>query len=407
MVRIGGRLVGLDVARCLALLGMMGTHVLDARTPTGGLTLVHLVAGGRASALFAVLAGVSLALMTGRATPVLRGADRRTWAVYAAGLGIRALLIAMIGLVLGALDTGIAVILTYYGVLFCCGIPFLALRARTLAIVAAAWVVAGPVLSQVLRPELPERGVESPSVLQLTDPLQMLSELFVTGYYPVIAWMPYLLIGIALGRLELRSPQVSAMIAILGAAVATSALVLSTWLTGRAGVAGTLADELGLPAGTDVFRAIESGMYGNTPTGGSWDWLLVVAPHSSTPFDVAQTLGSALLVIGLCLLVAGALPPTGVVATAVFFGAGRMTLTLYTLHVVMRIPQVPPADTPGSFGWHVLVVFGIGAVWVALGWRGPLERLVGWPFEQLRRLTRPNPPNPSAPSVPGSPTPAG
>ena len=59
-----GRLVGLDVARCLALLGMVATHVLDERTPAGDLTTAQWLAGGRASALFAVLAGVSLALMT-------------------------------------------------------------------------------------------------------------------------------------------------------------------------------------------------------------------------------------------------------------------------------------------------------------------------------------------------------
>ena len=56
-----GRLVGLDVARCLALLGMVATHVLDARTPDGELATAQWLAGGRASALFAVLAGVSLA----------------------------------------------------------------------------------------------------------------------------------------------------------------------------------------------------------------------------------------------------------------------------------------------------------------------------------------------------------
>ena len=52
-----GRLVGLDVARCLALLGMVATHVLDERTPAGDLTTAQWLAGGRASALFAVLAG--------------------------------------------------------------------------------------------------------------------------------------------------------------------------------------------------------------------------------------------------------------------------------------------------------------------------------------------------------------
>ena len=42
-------------------------------------------------------------------------------------------------------------------------------------------------------------------------------------------------------------------------------------------------------------------MYGQTPVDGSWAWLLVVAPHSSTPFDLAHTMGSAAFVLGVCL----------------------------------------------------------------------------------------------------------
>ena len=54
------------MARCLALLGMMATHVLRETDPDGTISFSQALAGGRASALFAVLAGVSLALMTGR-----------------------------------------------------------------------------------------------------------------------------------------------------------------------------------------------------------------------------------------------------------------------------------------------------------------------------------------------------
>jgi len=84
-----GRVVGLDVARCVALLGMIVTHVLPA-ADENGVTVAQQVAGGRASALFAVLAGVSLAIMSGGTTPV-RGGER--WAV-SAGLAVRAVLIA-------------------------------------------------------------------------------------------------------------------------------------------------------------------------------------------------------------------------------------------------------------------------------------------------------------------------
>ena len=85
---------------------------------------------------------------------------------------------------------------------------------------------------------------------------------------------------------------------------------------------------------------IAGGMYGQTPVDGSWAWLLVVAPHSSTPFDLAQTMGSAAFVLGVCLAVAGLVGDRGRRALAVFFGAGTMTLSLYTLHVLMRTERV-------------------------------------------------------------------
>ena len=64
-------------------------------------------------------------------------------------------------------------------------------------------------------------------------------------------------------------------------------------------------------------------------------------------------------------------------AVAILFGAGTMTLSLYSLHVVMRTEQVWPAEEPSSFGWHVLVLLSVGALFVAVRWRGPLEAAVG------------------------------
>ena len=141
------RVVGLDVARCLALLGMIATHTLVSRDAEGDVTWVQQLAGGRSSALFAVLAGVSIALMTGRTAPV-RGRDRRS---AAAGLTVRALIIAAIGLVLELLGSGIAVILTYYGVLFLLGLPFLGLRARALVGLGTLCALAAPVFSYLLK----------------------------------------------------------------------------------------------------------------------------------------------------------------------------------------------------------------------------------------------------------------
>lgn len=352
---------------------MVATHVLDERTPTGALARAQWLAGGRASALFAVLAGVSLALMTGRTEPV-RGPER---VVRSIGLGIRAVLIAVLGLVLGSLESGIAVILTYYGLLFLLGIPFLGLRARTLALIAAGWVVVGPVLSWWAGGLLPERGYASPHLSQLARPGHLAAELLFTGYYPVVPWLAYLLAGLAVGRMPLRRRSVQAALLVGGVALAVVATVVSHALVTRDGIARVLLTESGAPRIGVLLDQISTGMFGNVPRGGAWQWLLVVAPHSSTPFDVLQTGGSALAVIGGCLLVVGLLPRAALIAVSVFFGAGAMTLTLYTLHVVMRTPDVWPQERPDTFVVHVLVVLGIGAVFAALGRRGPLEALIG------------------------------
>ena len=368
------RLVGLDVARCLALLGMVATHVLIDRGPDGDLTLSHAIAGGRAAALFAVLAGVTLALITGRREPVA-GRER---AARSLGIAVRALVIALVGLYLGSLGSGLAIILTYYGLLFLLGLPFAGLRAPALFGLAGAWIVVAPVVSQVVRPELPPRGFDSPTFGQLAEPGQLLSELLFTGYYPVVPWLAYLLAGMALGRLDLSSRRVQVWITAAGAALALVSFVVSRILTGRVGIAEDLAGSPGAPAATgpDLLQEISGGMFGTTPTGGPWEWLLVVAPHSATPFDLAHTIGTSYLVIGASLLLVGLVSTSRRRVVAIAFGAGTMTLSLYTLHVVMRTPAVLPEETPSSFPLHVVALLTIGGLYVYGRRRGPLEWVV-------------------------------
>lgn len=364
---------------------MVATHVVATTGPDGGLSLAHQLASGRASALFAVLAGVSLALMTGRRVPVT-GRER---AARSAGLTVRALLIATVGLLLGEVDSGLAVILTNYGLLFLLGLAFVGLRAPALLALAGAWAVLAPVLSQVVRPLLPERGYASPAFGRLADPLQLLSELTFTGYYPVVPWLAYLLLGLGIGRLDLGSRAVQLRLVVVGLVLAVASTLASRVLLDRPGVAPRLGGELGLPGldGAGLERQVEAGMFGNTPTGGSWEWLLVVAPHSTTPFDLLQTMGSSMLVVGLCLLVVAALPAFAERVVAIVFGAGTMTLTLYSLHVLLRTEALWPPDED-SYAEHALILLAVGALFVAVERRGPLERLVTAASDRAGALVR-------------------
>ncbi len=381
------RLVGIDVARCLALIGMMATHLLSGYDD-GGVPWPQQLAGGRAAALFAVLAGVSLALMTGRQQP-LRGRERTA---ASKRLAVRALVIAVIGLALGGIDSGVAVILTYYGLLFVLGLPFLGLPPRALALLSVGWLVVVPVISQVVRMRLPETSYQVPSLTSLQHPWQLLTELTFTGYYPAVPWLAYLLAGMAVGRVDLRRAWTAVLLAVIGTGSALTGWGLSQILTALPEARSALRStyDAAYPvAGVELDSALVHGLYGTTPTE-SWWWLAVVAPHSGTPFDLLQTTGSATAVLGMCLLASRLRPRL----FAVLFGAGAMTLTLYTAHVVMLTPQVWPEEHPSSYPTQLLVVLGVGALFALARVRGPLEALTAGTASRAVRSSRRSRPAP-------------
>ncbi|HSE07639.1 MAG TPA: heparan-alpha-glucosaminide N-acetyltransferase domain-containing protein [Nocardioidaceae bacterium] len=376
------RVVGLDVARALALLGMMATHILPG-IDGGEVSLSHHLAGGRASALFAVLAGVSIALMSGRRAPQ-HGQSR---VATSAGLAVRAGLIATVGLVLGELDSGIAVILTYYGLLFLLAIPFLGLRARSLAALSVVWLVAAPVVSQLLRPHLPPPSYANPTFESLTDPWQLLTELTFTGYYPVVPWLAYLFAGMALGRVDLARWSTTVRVIAIGAAAALTAWFVSGRIVASPEVRSTLTDTFtGVGWQGSLDTTLDHGLYGTTPTG-SWWWLAVDTPHTATPFDLAHTIGTSLLAIGVCLA-AGKVAPN---LLAVVFGAGAMTLTLYSAHVALRTDGWWDGDTLGTYFGQVAAVLLVGAAYRLARRRGPLESAVGEVQAAVTRAAAPTP----------------
>lgn len=363
------RIVGVDIARCLALLGMMATHIL-AGVQDGEVTFLQQLAGGRSAALFATLAGVSLALVSGRTTP-LRG---RALSASRAGIVARAAVIGVIGLILGSFDSGVAVILAYYAVLFVLAIPFLGLGWKPLAVLAGAWAVGAPLLSHLVRQQLAAPTNQVASVEQLfADPIGLIRDLLITGYYPAGPWLAYLLAGLAVGRLALDRRRVAGALLAVGAALASGSWAVSWVLVHRLGGYEVLDRTIppnapGFNDGLDV--ALVHGLYGTTPTT-SWWWEAVSAPHSTTPFDLLHTIGTSLLVLGLALLL-GRLAPR---VLGIVFAAGAMTLTVYTLHVFALSAEIGPPRSLSLYAWHFGVALVLCAVWRATLGQGPMERV--------------------------------
>ncbi len=363
-----GRILGVDAARAVALVGMFATHIFPLRAGDGA-TLTGAVASGRASALFAVLAGVGVALATGGPQ---RPDGARAHLGAAVALVVRGLLVGALGLTLVALDPPVAVILAYYGLLFVVAAPLLRLPTTALAAGAILACALTPVVSQLLRAGLPDGPGEQAGWPALAEPGELLVTLALTGYYPVLTWITYLLAGMAVGRLDLGRPRVAAGLFTTGAVLAVAAHTASALLLAAGG-----ADALGAEA--------TQRRYGTTPAG-SWWWLAVDAPHSGSPLDLAATTGSALAVLGGMLLLAQWARPLVQVPAAL----GAAPLTIYTLHVVALAVYAGsgPDDTALWLG-HVLVATLVGVGLRTAGWRGPLEAIVSAAGRTARRAVAP------------------
>jgi uncharacterized membrane protein len=367
----GRRVGGVDTARGVALLGMMCVHVLPLAGFAG---IVHAAAAGRSAALFALLAGVGLALASGGSTP-RTGPD--LWRARRATLA-RAVVIGVIGFTLGGIPTPAAIILPYYAVLFVVAILVLGWPARRLAVAAAVAAVATPVASHLLREEWGRAPGPNLSWESLaTDPGGAVVTVLLTGYYPVLTWTTYLLAGLAAGRLPLRRPDVARGLVAAGAGLAVVA-ALGSWVAVRLAGGEAALSELvpGLSSvsgrGEDLF---DESFYGTTPVT-SWWFLGVPAPHSGSVADLAHTTGTALAVLGLALLASRWRPGLLLPLTVL----GSMTLTLYSLHILTLAVTEEAFPDPDVVAWPMLAVNVVISLVVALLWRlqdrrGPLEEL--------------------------------
>ncbi|MGY1689778.1 heparan-alpha-glucosaminide N-acetyltransferase domain-containing protein [Geodermatophilus sp. SYSU D01105] len=345
--RRSGRVVGLDVARALAVFGMLGAHVGavpgDVQpTPAGWLGVVN----GRSSILFAVLAGISVALLSGRTEPVT--GDELVRARMR--ILVRAAWLFVIGGALEALGTDIDVILGVYALLFVLALPFLRWSPPRLLVAAAVLAVLTPPADLLLAHFADGNDAfDTPFV-----------SLAVTGAYPALIWWTFILVGLAVGRCDLTSARVR--LRLLGAGGALAVLGYGGgWLTTQAW------------AGGQPVRSPDG--FSERPD--MWDptWLVGASPHSGTTFEIAGSVGVALTVIAVCLVLADRLPRVLSPVAAV----GSMALSAYVGGVVaVWLTGTLDHDTNGPWLVSVLITTAAATIWRLFLGRGPLERLLTW-----------------------------
>lgn len=382
VLRYSGRIAALDIARGLAVLGMFIAHVGPEREGLVG-WLLNL-ADGRSSILFATLAGISLAILTGRNVPYT-GVEFLQAKIR---IFTRAALLLAISGVLALMNDMVALILTFYAAWFVLAIPFLHWRPRNLFILAGiSWIV-GPIAASYLSFFFEKTGMDP-----MGDTSGFMIDTMVTGTYVGLIYMGFVFAGLAIGRLDLRSRSIGSYLAPIGASLAIVGYGTAFLLT-----------ELGHGGGDDFYpeyfyddyedyedlgwrgdgMGLEWNPYATPP---SLNMFLGAEPHSGTVLEAVGSGGFAIAVIGL-LLLGG--PILGKILYPIA-AVGSMSLTSYSFHIIAiwLIPALVFPDSLLPLGWLVLATLALCSLWHALLGRGPLERLLSSVSGRAARITPP------------------
>ncbi|TDL46535.1 heparan-alpha-glucosaminide N-acetyltransferase domain-containing protein [Kocuria rosea] len=382
------RLVGIDAARGLALIGMISIHILPSWDPeTFEPTAQWTVFAGRSVALFALLAGVGLAFSTGGRTPH----TGRVLTADRAGVVVRALLIATLGLAINQVIPGNTIaevpavnILVYYGAFFVLTIPFLGISAPALFAWAGFFAVAGPVLVHVVRDVLPAAAGSNPGLTDLvTDPGTTSAQLLLTGTYPALPYLAYLLAGMGIGRLNLAGVQTQVCLLVFGIGLAVAAWCAYWVLILQTGGYDQLLTHTPALGEDGIDEIIVWGPDPVLPTS-TWWWLAIAGPYTNTPLALATGAGSGAAALGGCLLLARRFGTWLLPLSAM----GAMTLSLYSAHLLALSTEVH-YDQPVWFLVHVGAALVFALCWRRAMGQGPLERLVAAAVGATRRAVLP------------------
>ncbi len=293
-----GRIAGLDVARALAVFGMVAVNfelVLSNQLGPAWLERALQLPRGRASALFVVLAGVGMTLL-GRGDGV-RARER---------LARRGLVLLAIGYPFLVLWDGD--ILHFYGFYFLIGALTIAWADRVLLLLACGVTLAAPLL--LLGGLDFEWGWLGDDQLEYGDLWTWrghLRHLFFNGFHPLVPWMAFIWYGQWLGRRLRADPDFARRILWRAAAVALAAEGLS--------------------------------------------WFLVSSLEESAAREVAPLVSTVSMPPGVLYVIAAAALATAVIGLAtaavrrwpqallvrVLTHTGQLALTAYLAHVVLGI----------------------------------------------------------------------
>lgn len=352
------RIIGYDVARALAILGMVIVHfnltLVASDQQHGWLGLIVTFCEGRAAALFVVLAGVGLSLI-GRINPNAEAAaiQAKRWTLTKRGLFL--LVLGLINLTIWPGD-----ILRVYGVAFLLIAWLFQASNRVLLGLALGFVLAfvGLILRFDFNQNWNWATLEYRNLWTLAG---LVRNLLFDGFRSVFPWAGLIFFGMWLGRQHVQVAHVR-------------------WRLFWVGVAMALTAQIGSIGLTHVFSQ-------TWPILGKPDAAMLFSTASIPPMPLfmLSAAGLSLAIIMACIQLSLGLSTSRIINSLA--ATGQLALTWYIGHIVLGLGGLTSLGLYQNSSLATALGLALGFFGVAVGcsvwWKkhfnhGPLEALLRW-----------------------------
>ncbi|KFM95611.1 DUF418 domain-containing protein [Bacillus clarus] len=348
------RITGFDFARALAILGMViVNYKLTMGTEYKGSTwMIYLTSifDGKASAVFVILAGIGISLMTEKAritksTNLIKKSRQIIWK--------RSIFLLTLGMFLYLIGWK-ADILHYYAFYMFISSFYIITSTNTLLYSCISILTISQIL-QIIFNHVDKSNLLIDGHSPFPKLADILNNLLFNGYHPIFPWICFLLLGMWLGRLNFRLPEVRKKLLLFSL---ISMIILETF--------------------SFLLIKITSPLLGTETA----DSLFSTTPVPPNIFYILSSSSIAIIVIVLCIYFTEKF--AGKIITKILILTGQMSLTYYIGHVFALIifsylGLVNDADLLTTL--ILSLTFYISAMCLSYFWklyftRGPIELIM-------------------------------
>lgn len=347
------RIIGIDVARALAVMGMIIVNfkvVLGENGDSWVKSFAHLF-DGKAAATFVVLAGIGVALMTNSA---LKNQAQAKLKIARKRIVKRALFLFVVGL--SYIWIWPADILHFYGIYMLLTLLFVARPPKQILIGTLSLILFYPVLIVLFEYETGWNF----ATLAYTDFWTLsgfFRNLFYNGFHPVIPWTAFMLFGVWFGKQDLHDDGFVKKSLWVSLGVFISVQILSIGLI------------------QFISKGSPEAIEGLTP-------LLGTAPMPPMPLYMLNGISISVVIISACILLAKRYENSKIID--LLNKTGQLALTFYVAHVVLGmgiIEIIGPLEL-GAYSIEFSVIYALvfslvcilfAEIWLRYKKSGPLE----------------------------------